>query len=259
MALVSVITDGAVGTVMLDHPEKRNALGEALIAGLVDGLDRLRAGAVRAVVLRAAPGTKVWSAGHDIDELPSSRRDPLGWSEPLRLLVRRLPEFPAPVIAQLEGGVWGGACEVVFACDLIHATPDVTFALTPARLGVPYGLFGLKTLASAMPRSLLREMAFTARPVGVERAWQLGLVNHVVPVDRIAGFTADLARTIATNAPLAVAAMKEQLRILDDAIGLGPGQFERLQELRRTVGESGDYREGLAAFAAKRAPVFLGT
>jgi methylmalonyl-CoA decarboxylase len=259
MGLISVVKDGAVGTITLDHPEKRNALGEVLIGALVGALDGLRADGVRAVVLRAMPGVRVWSAGYDIDELPSSRRDPLGWSEPLRTLVRRLQEFPAPVIAQLEGGVWGGACEAVFACDLIHATPDVTFAITPARLGVPYGVFGLQTLALAMPRALLKELVFTARPIGVERAWQLGLVNHVVPGDRIADFTADVARTIAGNAPLTIAAMKEQLRLLDDTAGLMPTQFERLQELRRLVGESGDYREGLAAFAGKRSPVFLGT
>ncbi len=258
MALVSVTKEGAVGTLTLDHPERRNALGEFLIIELLEALDRLRAEATRAVVLRAMPGIPVWSSGHDISELPTSRRDPLGWSEPLRKLVKALQDFPAPVIALLEGGVWGGACEVVFACDLIHATPDVTFAITPARLGVPYGVFGLMTLAGAMPRALLKEMLFTARPIGVQRAWQLGLVNHVIPADRITDFTADLARTIGANAPLTIAAMKEQLRVLDDAGGLAPTQLERLQELRRTVGESGDYREGLAAFAGKRTPVFLG-
>ncbi len=259
MVLASVAKDGAVGTITLDHPEKCNALGEELINDLVVALDALDASATRAVVLRAVPGVKVWSSGHDIGELSSSRRDPLGWSEPLRTLVRRLQEFPAPVIALLEGGVWGGACEVVFACDLIHATPNVTFAITPARLGVPYGIFGLRNLALAMPRVLLKEMLFTARPIGIERAWQLGLINHVIPNDRIDDFTADLARTIAANAPLTVAAMKEQLRILDNAVGLAPLQIERLQELRRSVGESRDYGEGLAAFAERRPPVFLGT
>jgi methylmalonyl-CoA decarboxylase len=259
MALVSVTEDGNVGTVTLDHPGKRNALGKAVIDELVRALDRLEARGARAVVLRAAPGVKVWSAGYDIDELPTTRRDPLGWSEPLRVLVRRLLEFQAPVIALLEGGVWGGACEVAFACDLIHATPDVTFAITPARLGVPYGLLDLKTLADTIPRAVLKELVFTGRPMGVERAWQLGAVNHVVPAERISAFTREVACTIAANAPLTISAMKEQLHMLDDAFGLSDSQFERLQELRGQIGASRDYREGLAAFAEKRPPLFLGS
>ena len=258
MALVSVEEDGAIGTITLDHPDKRNALGEALIADLEQALDRLRERSIRAVVLRARPGVKVWSAGHDVDELPTSQRDPLGWSYPLRSLVRRLQECPAPVIAQIEGGVWGGACEVAFACDLINATPDATFAITPARLGVPYNVTGLKSLVAALPVAVVKEMIFTARPLGVERLYQLGAINHIVPADRISAFTVDLARTIAANASLTIAAMKESLRILADAHSLAPTQFERLQDLRRKVGESHDYREGLQAFAEKRPPVFRG-
>ncbi|MEI6984569.1 MAG: methylmalonyl-CoA decarboxylase [Rhodospirillaceae bacterium] len=258
MALVLVEDCCAVGTITLNHLSRRNALGAALTAELVAALDHLRTRLVRAVVLRAMPGVKVWSAGHDIDELATTPRDPLGWSEPLRSLVRLLQEFPAPVLALVEGGVWGGACEVVFACDIINAAPDVEFAITPARLGVPYNVAGLACLSKVLPPVVVREMMFTARPVGVERLWQLGAVGHVVPADHLAEFTFDMARTIAANAPIAISAMKESLRILNDAHGMAQTQFERLQELRRQVGESDDYREGLAAFAERRPPVFRG-
>ena len=92
---------------------------------------------MRVVILRAKPGAKVFSAGHDIDELPESRRDPLGWDDPLRQLVREIENYPGPVIAMVEGSVWGGATETVFACDLIVAAETATFAVTPAKLGVP--------------------------------------------------------------------------------------------------------------------------
>ena len=258
MARVSMAKDGAIAVLTLDHPEKRNALSDALISELLSALDLVRTDSTRVVVVRARPEVTVWSSGHDIDELPSSRRDPLGWSEPLRALVQRLQNFPAPVMALLEGGVWGGACEVVFACDLIVATPNVTFAITPARLGVPYGLFGLQTLAGAMPRALLKELIYTAQPIPVQRAWALGLVNHVVPADSITDFTLDLARIIAANAPLTIAATKEQLGLLDQSGGWASADLERLQELRRSIGESEDYREGLAAFSEKRRPIFRG-
>ena len=85
---------------------------------------------------------RVWSAGHDIEELPTDGRDPLGWDDPLPQLIREIEEYNAPVIAMIEGTVWGGACEVAFACDLVIATPATTFAVTPAKLGVPYNVVG---------------------------------------------------------------------------------------------------------------------
>ena len=138
MPLIDTRTDGDIGTIILDHPERRNALSRKLIDAIVETLQTFSHEGIRAVVLRARPSVKVWSAGHDVDELPEGGRDPLGWDDPLRNLVRAVEELPAPVIAMIEGGVWGGACEVAFACDLIIAAPTATFAVTPARLGVPY-------------------------------------------------------------------------------------------------------------------------
>jgi methylmalonyl-CoA decarboxylase len=69
--------------------------------------------------------------GHDIEELPTDGRDPLGWDDPLPQLIREIEEYNAPVIAMIEGTVWGGACEVAFACDLVIATPATTFASPP--------------------------------------------------------------------------------------------------------------------------------
>ena len=124
-----------VATVTLDHERRRNALSHALVAELIAALQRFREVKARVVILRARPGTKVFSAGHDIDELPEARRDPLGWDDPLRRLVREIEGFPGPVIAMVEGSVWGGATETVLACDLIVAAESATFAVTPAKLG----------------------------------------------------------------------------------------------------------------------------
>jgi methylmalonyl-CoA decarboxylase len=258
MPLVESKIEGFVGTICLDYFEKRNAFSAALVEDFVKALEAFAEGRIRAVVLRAKPGVRIWSAGHDVDELPEGRRDPLGWYDPLRRLVRTIENHPAPVIAMIEGGVWGGACEAAMACDIVVAAPNATFALTPAKLGVPYNVSGMLTFLNAAPLRLIKEMAFTAKPISAERAVNAGLINHVAPSDELESFTYAIAADIVGNAPLSIAVMKEELRILAGAHPMSPQGWERLQGLRRVVYDSADYVEGLKAFKEKRKPVYKG-
>jgi methylmalonyl-CoA decarboxylase len=258
MALVALAVDNHVATIMMRHNEKRNALSEVFVEEIIASLDECRWQRARAVILRAQPGSSVWSAGHDVHELPHRGRDPLGWADPLNHLVRRIEELPAPVIALIEGSVWGGACEVAFACDVVFATPEATFALTAAKIGVPYSVGGMLTFLSAAGARTAKEMAFTAKPVSAERLERLGIVNYVVPRERIESEAFAMARDIAAHAPLSVAVMKEQITILSRAHSLTPRGFERIQGFRRTVYDSADYEEGIKAFKERRKPEFKG-
>lgn len=258
MSLIEIETKDAIGTIVLNHPAKRNALSKALIDEVVVALDGFRCEKKRCVILRAAKGSRVWSAGHDISELPEGGRDPLGWSDSLRVLVRSLQEFPAPIIALIQGSVWGGGCEMAMSCDLLIATPDVTFAITPAKLGIPYNLSGVLTLMNAIPLPIAREMLFTSQPIPASQALNLGVINYIRPADEIEGFVLGIAEKIAANAPLSVSVMKEELRLLASASSITPELFERMQGLRRIVYDSHDYQEGLKAIREKRPPVFRG-
>ncbi len=235
MPLAETKIDGFVGTICLDHYDKRNAFSAGLADEIIRALERFVEGRVRVAILRARPGVKIWSAGHDIDELPKGRRDPLGWYDPLRRLVRAIENHPAPVIAMIEGGVWGGACETALACDIIIAAPNATFALTPAKLGVPYNVSGMLTFLNSASLRLIKEMAFTAKPISAERALQAGLINHLAPLEDLERFTYALAADIVDNAPLSIAVMKEELRVLAGAHPMSPQGWERVQGLRRVV------------------------
>jgi methylmalonyl-CoA decarboxylase len=115
------------------------------------------------------------------------------------------------------------------------------------------------TFFNAAPYRLVKEMAFTAKPVSAQRAEQVGMINYVVDNDRIEEFTYEMARGITQNAPLSISVMKDQLRILAGAHPMSPQGFERIQGLRRVVYDSNDYKEGIHAFKEKRTPVFTGT
>ncbi|WP_319237411.1 methylmalonyl-CoA decarboxylase [uncultured Propionivibrio sp.] len=258
MALVLSATQGHTGTITLNHSEKRNALSEALVHELIDVLNDFRRQEIRAIILRAQPGIKVWSAGHDVNELPGRGRDPLGWNDPLRILIRTIQEYPAPIIGLIEGSVWGGACEVAMACDILVITPDVSFAITPAKMGVPYNIGGLLTLLNMIPLPIVKEMLFTAEPLPSDQAFNLGIVNYVKPADEIEAFVRNIADRIALNSPLSIGVMKDALRLLSSAHAVSPELFERIQGMRRIVYDSEDYQEGIRAFREKRKPKFPG-
>jgi methylmalonyl-CoA decarboxylase len=258
MALVERTMADRIGILRMNRPEKRNALNGELMRAMTEGFDALADADARAIILRAAPGIKVWSAGHDIDEIPEPRRDPLGYFDALETLLRKVQDCPVPVIAMVEGSVWGGACDLCAACDMIVAARGSSFAMTPAKIGIPYNASGLVHFTNLLGVNKAKEMFFTAQPVSVEDAWNNGLVNHVVAAEELEPFTMNLAGTIAANAPLAVRAIKAEFRLLSRGHSIDAETAEQLQALRRRVYDSADYAEGLRAFKEKRAPRFEG-
>ena len=250
---------GQVGVITLDDQRKRNAIGSRMANGVVAALASLQARHTRAVVLRAAAGVNVWSAGHDIDELPRGRRDPLGYNDHLEGLLRAIRSFPAPVIAMVHGTVWGGALDLVLSCDLVTADETASFAITAANLGLPYNTTGLLHFVGRLPMNLIKEMFFTAAPLDARKASEWLLVNYLVESADLETFTLGLAGTMAAKSPMAMAVIKEQLRVLTDYQPIAAQVYERIQGLRREAYDSSDYLEGLNAFAEKRRPNFRGT
>lgn len=258
MTKVLVDTHEGIGTVTFNDDAHRNALSKALIDDFIAVLHHLHREQARAVVLRANPGTAVWSAGHDFRELPTKGSDPLAYRDPLERMIRAVEHFAAPVIGMIDGSVWGGAFELALVCDLLTGSHNASFAITPAKIGVPYNSTGLIHFINALGVNTVKEMFFTARPIDAERAFQIGILNRLVSARDLESVTYDLAYAISANSPLSISVVKEQLRILGNAHPLSPETFERIQGLRQAVFDSHDYAEGTRAIREKRKPVFTG-
>lgn len=251
------VSDG-IGVITLANGAKRNALSHSMMNAISDALTRFQQASVRVVIIQAEAGAKVWSAGHDIGELPVGGLDPLRYADPLEHTLRAIRRYPGPVVAKVQGSVWGGAFDLVLSCDLVVADTSATFAITPVNLGVPYNTTGLLHFMGRLRLNIIKELFFTASPVGGEKALEWGIINQLVQPGELDACAMDLARHMAAKAPLAIAVIKEQLRILSDDQPIAAQTFERLQDMRRMVYDSEDYREGIAAFREKRPPEFKG-
>jgi methylmalonyl-CoA decarboxylase len=247
-----------IGRVRFGNPARRHALDAALLNALDARLDTLAHDGVTVVTLANGSGDAVWSAGHDLGELAHDR-DPIAYGKPLEQVLRRIRAYPGVVIASISGSVWGGAVDLAMSCDLVIADRRARFAMTPVNIGLPYTMSGLLRFFHNLPIHVLKEMFFTAQPLDAERAAHHGLVNRLVDDPaQLDAATLALARTIADKAPLAVQAVKEQLRVLEDARPVPVDALERIAELRRAACASEDFSEGLRAFGERRPPVFRG-
>jgi enoyl-CoA hydratase/carnithine racemase len=198
-------------TVTIDRERKLNALDYPMIDALLAALDRIEGDdSVRAVVVTGA-GRRAFSAGADIPSLAASIEG--GTERALReiirrghALTRRIEEFPKPVIVAVNGLAYGAGCEMTEAAPLAIAAQHATFAKPEITLGFPPPFGGTQRLPRHAGRKRALEMILTADPIPADRAADIGLVNAVVPADKLLSAAHDLAARIARHAPTAVAA-----------------------------------------------------
>ena len=251
-APVTVRREGAVAIVTLDRPEVRNAIDARAAAALEQAVDDAEADdRVRVIVLTGAGGT--FCAGMDLKaaargEFPvTERRGPLG-------LTGQPPT--KPLVVAVEGSALAGGCELALAADLIVAADDAVFGIPEVRRGLIAAAGGVMRLRDRLPRNIAMELTLLGDPLPALRLAELGLVNRIAPSGTTLEVALDLAGRIAANAPLSVAVGKQ---VIEESPGWRPDEaFERQSVLASPVILSDDAREGVAAFAEGRDPVWTG-
>jgi enoyl-CoA hydratase len=261
MSVLERDRQGAVEVLTLNRPERRNALSSELIAALADTCAELATDeAVRAIVLTGA-GDKAFCAGMDLKDFAEQSADEPQAAdvdldeEAVPARHQLIPwDYPKPIVAALNGATVAGGFELMMSCDLVVASDHVVFGLAEVKRGLLPGGGGT-LLATRIPLSIALEITLTGDTFDAARALEIGLVNRVVPADRVLDEALALANRIAENGPLAVSVVKQLVR--RGATEGGTAAWPPPAVIRRVFG-SEDAKEGALAFVEKRAPRWVG-
>ena len=252
--LVLIEKDGAVGVVRLNRPEKLNALSLEMLRELSEGLEQLDADeAVRAIVLTG--NERVFAAGADIEAMANLSSDEMR-ARDTRQYWLRMWAIKKPIIAAVSGWALGGGCELALQCDLIVASESAKFGQPEIKLGVMPGAGGTQRWTKAVGPYRAMEIVLTGEPISAQAAYEVNLVNRVVPVERYFDVAMELAQVIATRPPLAVVAAKAAVRSGVEATLAEGIELEREKFL--ALFDTEDQAEGMRAFLEKRKPGFKG-
>ncbi len=249
-----LVREGAIATITMNRPERRNALSLAMMTELIAAVRSLAGQQTRAIIL--AGSGPAFSAGHDLRELVG--RDITAYRQVFDVcphLWTALPDIPQPVIARVHGIATAAGCQLVATCDLAVAGETARFA-TP---GVRIGLFcttPMVALTRAVGRKRALEMLLTGVAIDAPTALEWGLVNRVVPEDQLDEATARLAEQIAEASSLTVALGKQAFYAQIDLDQ--PKAYAYAKEVMSMNALAADAQEGMTAFVEKRTPCWVG-
>jgi len=249
---------GHVAILTLSNPAKRNALDPPLCEALADAVRGLADDGARAAVL-TGEGDRAFCAGFDVTALPTATDLAAAANNPFDPVIEAMVANDVPIVCALNGGAFGGGCEVAATCDLRVAHAGVELAIPPAKLGIIYATRGLARLAAIAGESRAREMFLTAGRIGAEQAERWGLIDRLVAPAEVLGTAVELAERMASLAPLAVQGMRRGFEaLLARRIELDAEVAGDLGQRRLRAWTSQDSAAARVAFLRKGKPEFKG-
>ena len=251
--------EGAIATLILNRPAKRNALTFDMWQRIPELLTEFEADeALRVLIVRGA-GDAAFSAGADISEfetLRASSSQTQSYNATTAKAQDMLANVSKPTIALVQGVCVGGGCGVALSCDLRYSDASATFAITPAKLGIVYPVSVTKRLVDLVGPAHAKAILLTGMPLNAARALQLGMVNDVFAAATLESDVRAIAETLASRAQYSVRSMKRIIEL----IGAGlTAESDETQQLRDGAFDTADYREGVRAFLEKRPANFIGS
>jgi methylglutaconyl-CoA hydratase len=255
--LLDIDAESHIATLVLNRPEALNALSRQLAAELLATCNALADREDVWVVIVTGAGERAFCAGADLKERRIlSPADRTAHTAAIEAAAEALAALPMPTIAAVRGFALAGGAELAIACDLRVAADDATFGFPEVKIGIFPGAGGALRLPRIVGGGAARDLLFTGRQLTAEEAFRLGLVDRLVPAASVLESAGELAASIATNAPLAVRAVKQALA---ESHGVPADDARRaVNALRAPLDSTEDYEEGLAAFAERRPPRFTG-
>jgi enoyl-CoA hydratase len=251
-------SDGPVAFLTFNRPAARNALTWSMYDALASACERIDADdQVRVFVIRAAGDA--FAAGTDIRQFTAfaTGDDGIAYERRMEAVLDRLERVRVPTIAQVHGVAAGAGCLIAFCCDLRVCTPSARFGVPIARtLGNCLSAANCARLVDLIGPARTKELLYTGRLLDATEAVSLGLVTRLADAAAIDAAVLELVQTIAANAPLTIRTTKEAVRRLAQHRRLAHGADD---DLVAACYASADFREGVAAFVAKRAPKFGGS
>ncbi len=250
--------NGAVGSLIVDYPARRNAISQAMWDAIPGALQSLENDTNVRVIVVTGAGEEAFVAGADISEFEKSRMGPA--SEAYALSTRTafcaVARCAKPTIAKIHGFCIGGGCALALSTDLRYAADDALFAIPPARLGLGYAPENVEALRHVVGEATAKEILLTARRLPADEARVLGIIHRVLPKAELNAYVEKAAKGVASNAPMTMRAAK----ICLEEQRLPPGQRDqdRMDDAVRACFDSEDYQEGVRAFLEKRRAAFQG-
>lgn len=212
METILVNTEGHVATITINRPKALNALSTQVLTELNEALDEVNANKdVYALIITGA-GEKSFVAGADIAEMKEKNVDEAAaYGKFGNEVFRKIETFRCPVIAAINGFALGGGCELAMSCDIRLAAETAVFGQPEVGLGITPGFGGTQRLARLVGAGIAKEMIYGARNIKADRAYAIGLVNAIYPVEELMAAANKMANGIAKNAPIAVANAKKAI------------------------------------------------